>query len=266
MNLKISTKVFFVIIFSWQNSQAQLSSQLHDRLFTAGYAHAFIGGLYDGYYPCHKLKQNGDFGLGAPDKLDGELLMLNGKIYQTQSTGKTFEVSDKALIPYAVVNFFKADRVLALKKPISRQSLYAFLDSVLNDVNGIYAIHLKGKFTTAKTRAFPAVITKPYQPLADMLALQRFFNFETTSGDLVGYRLPGYMDGANITGYHFHFLSEDKKSGGHIIDFIAENLVIEIDQLYSFAVDLPKTADFKNYDFTKNRHEELKSVENGKKD
>ena len=73
------------------------------------------------------------------------------------------------------------------------------------------------------------------------------------------------MDGANITGYHFHFLSGDKKSGGHIIDFTAEKLTIEIDELNSFTVDLPQTPDFKNFDFSKDRREELKSVETGKK-
>jgi acetolactate decarboxylase len=73
------------------------------------------------------------------------------------------------------------------------------------------------------------------------------------------------MDGANITGYHFHFLSADKTRGGHIIDFTAENITIEIDYLKSFAVDIPQTTDLKNYDFKKDRRDELKSVENGQK-
>jgi acetolactate decarboxylase len=127
------------------------------------------------------------------------------------------------------------------------------------------AIHIKGSFNSLKTRAFPAVTQKPYQPLASMLNLQSFFHFVSIEGDLVGYKLPRYMDGANITGYHFHFLSGDKKSGGHIIDFTATNLTIEIDYMDSFTVDIPQTADFKNYNFNTDRSEELKSVENGKK-
>lgn len=267
MRIKNLIKVVFFIAIAllWAQSNAQQVAPASDRLFTAGYAHAFIGGLYDGYYPYNKLKLNGDFGLGAPDKLDGELVLLNGKIYQTQHTGKTFEVNNNALTPYAVVHFFKADKKFELNKVVNRKTLYTYLDSILINTNGIYAIHLKGKFTTLTTRAFPPVTKKPYQPLAEMLSLQQFFNFKTIEGDLIGYKLPEYMDGANITGYHFHFLSDDKKSGGHIIDFTAENLTIEIDYLNSFTVDIPQTADFNNYDFSKDRREELKSVETGKK-
>lgn len=260
-------KCFFCILFAFwvkQSTAQHAINPQYNRLFTAGYAHAFIGGLYDGYYPYNELKLNGDFGLGAPDKLDGELIVLNGKVYQTQHTGKTFEISNTALTPYAVVNFFKADAKYTFKRSISRQELYSYLDSILPNRNGIYAIHIRATFKTVKTRAFPPV-TKPYKPLAEMLSLQQFFNFNTTRGDLVGYKLPEYMDGANITGYHFHFLSEDKSSGGHIIDFTAENLSIEIDSLDSFTVDIPQNEDFKKLDFSTDRREELKSVETGEK-
>ena len=215
INLFCKYCIFLVLIAFVQQSIAQVNQQ-PDKLFTAGYAHAFIGGLYDGYFPYNQLKQHGDFGLGAPDKLDGELLILNGKIYQTQHTGKTFEITENALSPYAVVNFFKSDKSFELKGSISRKELYNYLDSVLPNSNGIYAIHVKAKFRTLTTRAFPPVNKKPYQPLASMLSLQQFFNFESIEGDLVGYKLPHYMDGANISGYHFHFLSQDKSSGGHI--------------------------------------------------
>jgi acetolactate decarboxylase len=263
--MKINLKLLICALILLQQGNAQTINPQHNTLFTAGYAHAFIGGLYNGYYPYHKLKQHGDFGLGAPDKLDGELLVLNGKIYQTQHTGKTFEVNNKALTPYAVVNFFKPEKTIKLSRAIDRVSLYKYLDSVLQNSNGMHAIHIQGKFSTIKTRAFPPVASKPYRPLADMLNLQQFFSYAAINGDLVGYKLPEYMDGANITGYHFHFLSQDKKSGGHIIDFTAENLIIEIDYLNSFTVDIPQTAEFNTYDFKKDRRKELESVESGKK-
>ena len=72
------------------NAQAQkLPALKSNTLFTTGHAGAFIGGLYDGYYTYENLKQHGNFGLGAPDKLDGELIILDNEIYQTQSIGKT---------------------------------------------------------------------------------------------------------------------------------------------------------------------------------
>ncbi|WP_428329950.1 acetolactate decarboxylase [Mucilaginibacter sp.] len=234
-------------------------------LFSAGYAAGFIGGLYDAYYPYKQLKEHGNFGLGAPAKLDGELLILNGKLYQTQSTGKTTLMSDTGKTPYAIVCFFHADKVYKPGMVLTKAALFHYLDSVLTNINGIYAIHIKGSFNYVKTRAFPPVEQKPYLPLAAMLNKQHFFEFKNISGDLVGYKLPAFMEGAHISGYHFHFLADNKEAGGHMIDFIASDITIEVHTLNSYTMDLPQNDDFKNFDFKKDRKEEIKSVENGKK-
>lgn len=262
---RLKLPFLIVLTLCFLNSKAQQpTTGKNNTLFTAGHAGAFIGGLYDGYYTYKNLKQHGNFGLGAPDKLDGELLILDNQIYQTQSSGKTFKINDTGITPFAVVNFFKADTVVQITAPMGKDKLYAYLDSVLPRQNGIYAIHIKGDFSTLKTRAFPPVKSKPYQPLATMIPLQHFFTFNTVKGDLVGYRIPAYMEGANISGYHFHFLLADKQGGGHLIDLLTGNITIEIDYLDSFTVNLPETKDFYNFDFKKDRRDEVKRVENGK--
>lgn len=260
-SLKLYTLLALLCLFFLPTS----AQTKNNTLYTAGHASAFIGGLYDAVYPYTKVLKHGDFGLGAPDKLDGEVLILDGKIYQTQATGKTFEVKPTKLTPFAVVNFFKAKKTVKSTYKLSKNGLFKYLDSILTNQNGIYAIEITGRFDTIKTRAFPPV-TRPYLPLADMLPLQHFFTFNNTSGILVGYRLPVFMDGPNITGYHFHFLSDDKKAGGHIVELLTDSITIEIDELDSFLVDIPQTEEFNNFDFKKDRREEVKRVENGKKD
>jgi acetolactate decarboxylase len=258
-------KLCLMILLSLCSFVAIAQQSNSKTLFTAGHAGAFIGGLYDGYYPYSRLKQHGDFGLGAPDKLDGEVLMLNGRIYQTQAGGKTFEVKDAALTPFAVVNFFKADKSFTVSMPMSKDKLYACLDSLMPNQNTIYAIRIRGKYSFVKTRAFPPVTKAPYMPLAQMLPLQHFFSFNNAEGYLVGYRIPAYMEGPNISGYHFHYLSENHQNGGHLIDLLTGGVTIEICQLNGFTVDLPQTQAFKNFDFKQDRREEVKQVENGKK-
>jgi len=257
-------KVYILIFFSFICTVNAQQIARENTLFTAGHASAFIGGLYDAFYTYKDLKLKGDFGLGAPDQLDGEILILKGKIYQTQSSGKTFEVDPNGSTPFSVVNFFKTDRVLKVTKTLHKNQLYAYLDSVLTNKNAIYAIHIYGEFDLIRTRAFPKVTQKPYTPLAEMLSLQHFFNFERINGDLVGYYIPAFMEGENISGYHFHFLSVDKQHGGHIIELLTNRITIEIDQLSNFNVALPQTTAFKNFDFKKDRTEEVKKVENGK--
>ena len=90
----MKTKYFCIAIIltcylNFTASAQQKTKPDYGNLFSAGYAAGFIGGLYDAYYPYTKLKQHGDFGLGAPANLDGEMIMLHGKCYQTQFTGKT---------------------------------------------------------------------------------------------------------------------------------------------------------------------------------
>lgn len=238
---------------------------LNNHLFTVGVGAGLIGGLYDGNYPYRLLKQHGNFGLGAPDKLDGELVVFQGKIYQTRHTGKTFEVADRQLTPFAMVNFFQPDRKITIGKAMNKGSLLQLLDSILTNVNGLYAIHISGKFSYIKTRAFPPVKAHDHTPLASMLHLQHFFEFNNVKGDLIGYRLPAFMDNTNISGYHFHFLSEQKDAGGHIIDLKADSITVEIDTLNSYSVHVPSTSDFEKFDFKKNREEDIKNVERGAK-
>lgn len=244
----------------------QVKAQKHKNhtLFTAGHASAFIGGLYDAHFPYTELKKHGDFGLGAPDKLDGELIVFQGRLYQSTADGKTFEIPDTGKTAFAVVNFFKADKSLKSIQPMDKDGLYTFLDSVLTDTHAIYAIHIKGDFKVIRTRAFPPVNHKPYLPLAKMLPLQRSFTFEKIKGDLVGYRLPAHMEGPNISGYHFHFISDDKKAGGHIIDLKTGTVIVEIETLHRFTVDLPETEAFRNFDLKEDRREDVRRVENGK--
>ncbi|HVI44652.1 MAG TPA: acetolactate decarboxylase [Chitinophaga sp.] len=234
-------------------------------LFQAGVASAFIGGLYHAVYSYPQLKQHGDFGLGAPDKLDGEIVMLNGKIYQTQYTGRTFEVKDTGSTSLAMVTFFKNKQRIIVPYAMNKNELFRYLDSTLQHPNTIYAIHINGAFDSVKTRAFPPP-PQPWQPLASMLGSQHFFTFPHVTGDLVGYRLPLYLEALSIHGYHFHFLSSDKNHGGHIIDVIVrKGTVIEIDPLNGFSLAIPGSENFDRYNFETDRKEELKSVENGKK-
>jgi alpha-acetolactate decarboxylase len=233
-----------------------------DGLFHAGVASAFIGGLYDGFYSYASLKQHGDFGLGAPDHLDGEITILNGKVYQTQHTGKTFEVADTGKTSFAFVNFFHPDRIISLPRPLTKAQLFHYLDSTLQNLNGMYAIRLMGSFTYVKTRAFPPITQRPYAPLATLLDRQHFFEYQQTSGDLIGFRLPSYLEGINIPGYHFHFLSASKDAGGHIIDFILAKGEIQIHEISRFSVEIPFTEDFKAFDFIPDKSADLRRIEN----
>ena len=159
--------ISFNITVSAQQKAKPVNPNDHN-LFSAGVASAFIAGLYDAWYPYKQLKQHGDFGLGAPDQVDGELLLFKGNLYKTQYTGKTTALADTGKTPYAIACFFHPVKVYKHSGTLNKTAFYSYMDSLLTNQNGIYAIHISGKFKLVKARAFPPA-TKPYLPLAEML-------------------------------------------------------------------------------------------------
>ncbi|ROI06973.1 acetolactate decarboxylase [Chryseobacterium sp. G0240] len=240
-----------------------MNKERYNKLYQYGVADAFVGGLYKGTLPVSEIKLKGDFGLGAPDMLDGELTMLDGKVYQTKATGETVEPPNDFKTSMLFTTFFKADTVFNIQKTIGEKDLWAQISKELKNKNAMYAIKITGRFDHIKTRAFPPVEKESFPPITTIFDRQRFFEFNNTNGKLIGFHLPEYLNGINSKGFHFHFLSSDKKQGGHVLDFMAGNLKIEIAELKSFELDIPTDKDFQQFKFETKDNEALKRVEQG---
>lgn len=238
--------------------------QQYNKLYQYGVADAFVGGLYKGTLPLKELKFKGDFVLGAPDMLDGELTMLDGKVYQTKATGETVEPDDNFKTSMLFTTFFKADTVITIENPIGEKALWEQISKELKNKNAMYAIKITGKFDHIKTRAFPPIKDEPFPVITSIFNTQKFFEFSNTQGTLIGYHLPEYLNGINSKGFHFHFLSSDKSQGGHVLDFTGKDLKIEIAEVKSFELEIPTDKDFQNFKFDTKDNEALKRVEQGK--
>ncbi|MET3501299.1 acetolactate decarboxylase [Mucilaginibacter rubeus] len=232
-------------------------------LFQYGVADAFINGLYEGQCSIGQVKETGNFGIGAPDLIDGELTMSDGKIYQTNAKGETFEAPDTLKSPLIFVSTFKAETALSLADITDMPMLFTGIAALLPDKNRIYAIRVTGDFSKMKTRAFSPVFKKPFKPLSQLLDQQHIFNFEHTNGSMIGFYMPGYLSGINIVGMHFHYLSADRKQGGHVLDVRSDHVKVEISAIDGFHLTVPATTDFKNYDFNKGNSHALNVVEKG---
>ncbi len=233
-------------------------------LFHYGFIDSFLGGMYDGGYTYENLLNQGSFGLGAPDKLDGEVTILDGIAYQTRVSGNTSIPENSEKTPYAFVTNFSKDSEFILEEVNSKELLEKKLDERLLNINGMYAIKIEGVFKKMKTRAFPPVMTKPYPELGSMFDKQVFFNYRNIEGTLVGFRLPQFIKGVNIPGYHFHFISKDKSKGGHLIEVEIGDVKIEIDMIDSYSVKVPDQDEFKKFDFNKDRSPDVRKAESGK--
>lgn len=201
-----------------------------DFLYQYATVSALQAGLYDGNVTLGELKKRGDFGLGTFNGVDGELVVNQGKFYRIHSSGTVSEVSDYDHTSLAFVKFFRVDLSFTIQSAgITLEQLQKRIMSLLT-VDKLYAIRISGTFTKLTARA-SALAQRPYQPLKEHLAQnQVIFNLTNTTGVAVGFLVPTSMEKVNIPGFHFHYISDDLKSGGHIFDFTANQLTVEIDK------------------------------------
>jgi acetolactate decarboxylase len=231
-----------------------------DLVFQNAPINALLAGCYSGTMSIHDLKKHGDFGMGTLDALDGELIVLDGSFYQARSDGKVYEVPDSAKTPFAAVTFFKAEQTFPRGPVMDLQALKDFLDDELPSQNVPYAIKVEGQFETVKVRS-PVRQQKPFRILTEAVKEQKTFELSAQEGTLIGFRMPPYMEGVNVPGYHFHFLNKEKTAGGHVLGFRLKNAKIEIDEADGFLMDLPKNKEFLDFHLANDAGEALAKVE-----
>lgn len=211
---------------------------------------ALMQGVYQGAVPVSVLKEKGDFGIGTFEGLDGEMVIVNGKIYKVLVDGVASAAADSEQTPFAVTTFFKADKTTLITQEMSDVQLKRLCDQMQPSKNFVYAVKITGDFSLVKTRSVPK-FTKPYPGLKDAVKQQRVFELSNVSGTLVGFYFPRYFDGVNVGSYHLHFISQDKKTGGHVLECIIRKGIIELGVCTNFHLALPSEGDFLSADLTK---------------
>lgn len=214
-----------------------------DSLYQASTIDALLVGIYDGSTTFADLKRNGDFGLGTFDALDGEMIALDGNFYQAKADGTVLPVADTARTPFAVVKFFIPETTLPLAAVADLTSLMRQLDALLPTPNYFYALKIEGTFPALKVRSVPAQ-QKPYPGLAAAASRQAVFLLQEISGTIVGFRTPGFAKGINLPGYHFHFISDDRKVGGHLLDCRFDTALLSLDEVRELHLALPENSEF----------------------
>ncbi len=222
---------------------------------------ALLAGAYDGVSPCSELLKYGDLGIGTFDKLDGEMVVLDGAVYQAPSSGEVCRAEASLTTPFASVCFFQTDTTCQLDGNTSFDALKAKIDEIVPNPNVFCAVKLHAHFRTMKTRSVPPQ-EKPYPALADVVDSQAVFDMQNVTGSIVGFRSPPFVKGINVPGYHLHFLSDDRTRGGHILAFDMDPALCELDILDRFYMILPENGQgLENLDLAKDRAKALEKVE-----
>lgn len=228
-------------------------------LFQVSTSGALVQGVYERAVSSNLLLNYGDFGLGTFENLDGEMVVLDGAIYQVRSDGKVTKIEKDVGTPFAVVTHFVADQDQMIENASSFKDLTKICDRYRDSDNLFYAFRIDGHFGHVHTRAMRETLEG--LPLAKAAAIQPEFEFTGVDGTLVGIWAPQFSSALNIAGYHFHFLSEDRSKGGHLLECSGKHLRIRVERLNDFHLSLPESEEFLLADLTKDTSTDLAYAE-----
>jgi acetolactate decarboxylase len=230
-------------------------------LFQASTIGALLDGAYEGDLSFAELAEHGDLGLGTLNGLDGEMIAVDGRFYRADVDGMVGEVEGSARTPFAVVTRFEPGIDETIAGPLEHDELLARLDDLIPAAAASCAIRLDGRFESVRARSVPRQ-SPPYRPLTEVVAEQHVFELRDVSGTMLGFRFPSYAEGIEVSGYHLHFIDDDRGRGGHVLGSgCRDPLRARLDPSGDLRVELPPGVELADPEVAAETHAAVERVE-----
>jgi acetolactate decarboxylase len=229
------------------------------RIYLCAPVNALVEGIYKENIPLAEIKKHGDFGLGTFNDLDGEMVMLDGHVYQITSEGRVTVIDDNALTPFACVTFYEPLSHDEIDGEMDYDAFLKWLNSLLPSPNLFYAIRINGVFAHVKARSVPK--QDSYRPLVEVAKEQATFDFYDVEGTLAGFFTPSFMASLNVPGLHLHFLSADLRRGGHLLKCVPRKVRVGVQMIDTLELSLPISLDYLTWDFSRSINQDLDKAE-----
>jgi acetolactate decarboxylase len=222
-----------------------------DLIFHYSVLKALDNGILEGTMTVPELLMHGDHGLGTFNQLNGEMIVLDGKVYRVSPEGEVAEAQEDILIPYTIVSFFEPDMTISQggDDDMDYGRLISMMDTLLPSQNQFYAFRITGNFRYIRCGGVHRQEMPYDKTLLEILADRPVYEKEDILGTLVGFWCPAYIGDINTRGFHLHFLADDRSMGGHLIAFEASSLEIQYDGKSQYKIVLPDTEEFKKARF-----------------
>lgn len=262
-------KKFFVsmflaaaFLFNVTTSAAPAPVKNRDTIYQVALLQSLAMGYFDGSISVKDLKTHGDTGIGTFEGLDGEMIVLDGVVYRANQNCKINVVKDDVLVPFSNVTFFEKDFSVKLADVRDKASLEKILNEHLDKHgrNSFYMVKISGNFNEILVRSEKGC-KEPYPTLVEALKTQKEITPKNISGTVVGLYCPDFMSSLNSTGWHFHFISADKKIGGHVLDLNVKSGEAQLDKTDAFEMNLPKKENFHALNFKQDMKEDIRKAE-----
>lgn len=211
----------------------------HDEVFQLSLANVLLDGGFDGIVPLGDVMPAGDHGLGTVDKLDGELVVVDGEPWRVPVTGVAERVALDTLTPFVVLTTMENPVRIRLRDA-SRDEALTEIERLVDDPSAVVAVRLEGRFSRVLVRSVPAQ-EKPYRNYAEICLTDEVrwehFDFD---GVFVGFRFPDIEGSADtIGGLHLHGLDDARSTGGHNHELQIADAELSVSVTHDVALALP---------------------------
>lgn len=211
-----------------------------------------------------ELLEHGDTGLGTFRNVDGEMIMVDGHCYQALDDGSIVEAAPDMGVPFSSVTKLQVQKEFDISDIKSLDELKVLLDNKVEEgfgLNSMHVVRIDGHFTRVYARSVAGYEAR-FVTLKEILSeKQKEFCFEDIDGTLVCICYPDYMEGINAVGWHLHFISKDRKQGGHVFDMSLEKATVKLDKVSRIEIQLPTDIEFDIYSLKNVSKEEIHQIE-----
>ena len=237
------------------------------KMFQVSTLQALMLGYSRSVISVSELLGHGDTGLGTFVDVDGEMIVLDGICYRAMENGDIAVAEPDRGVPFSAICSMKKGRHVEFGPMKNIEELKVTLNNIIESHFGLNSMHMAridGEFEIVDARS-ESGYESVHEDLKFILGkTQKAFQFEKIKGTLVCAYFPDYMDGINAAGWHLHFISDDRKHGGHVFDIQMKSGKGCISKINAIEIKLPDEPVFDTYSLKQASEEEIKAVEQGK--
>jgi len=242
MMMRVKLLIVLGLLLLGLSSCSPVAKADRETLYQVSSINSLFAGHYDGFETVDWLKAHGDLGIGTFHQLDGEMIVIDGKVYQALADGSVREPAGSTWVPFANVTSFDKDFSFYLGQVDSVAALQQALVDRMPRKDAFYAIRVDATFKTIKVRTV-AGQNKPYLPLEEILKSPVVFEYQNVKGSVVGFWSPDYVGKVNLPGYNLHFISDDRSMAGHLVEGVLLDASATLDETRGFEMVLNPKGD-----------------------
>jgi alpha-acetolactate decarboxylase len=183
-----------------------------------------IHGNYESITTVSEAFAHSHTGLGVADRLDGEIISIDGVTWRIPATGIPVIAGPDLGLPFAISAAGGTPLKQDLVAGMSESDIAIFIADLVKSTNdgrhSIAAVRVEGVFENVLLRSEHRQ-KPPFRHLDEVLRDEVQFPFDSWSGTLAGFMFPrndvtSDESSEVIPGLHLHGISRDYTSGGHL--------------------------------------------------